>query len=124
MLVGLEQEPLDAFTWQKEQLPARKFNKLCPRGLVLLEIKSKISECRDRQISWSNSLLNGALQDTEIPQGRQEALCDASDSRLRPLAACLSCIHPFLECALELVHVDVGDALSLQRKQNLGHGVM
>jgi hypothetical protein len=55
---GLKLDPLG---WQEEQPPVRKLNQLCPRWLVLLEIKGEIGERRDRQVSRRDSLLDGTL---------------------------------------------------------------
>jgi hypothetical protein len=41
------------------------------KGLVLLQVKGKKSERRNRQVGWGDALLGRALQDAEVPQGRK-----------------------------------------------------
>ena len=69
--MGLEQEPFDAFTGQKEQPPVGMLNELGSRGLVLLQIEHDVGEGCHRHIGRCDPLVNRPLEDTEIPQGRQ-----------------------------------------------------
>jgi hypothetical protein len=47
-------------------------------------VKGKIGECRDRQVRWSDSLLDRALQDAEIPprEGVERFLFEAHQQKL------------------------------------------
>ena len=68
-LVGLEQEPFDTFTGQKEQPPVRMFDQLRSRGLMLLQVKRHVGESFDGQESRCDPLMNRPLEDSEVPQG-------------------------------------------------------
>ena len=48
VLVGLEQEPLDAFPGQEEQLPVGVLDELGPRRLVLLQVEHDVGKGRRR----------------------------------------------------------------------------
>src|ERR1700757_3323380 len=77
---------------------------------MLFQVEGDVCKRLDREKRRSDSFLGSAFEDAEIAQSRQQFLCNAEDSRLRPSANRLSLFHPSFYWTLEIMDTDVYQA--------------
>ena len=100
LLVGLEQEPLDALTGQEEEPPVGVLDELGTGGLVLLQVEHDVGERRHREVGRGDPLVDRPLEYAEVPEGREEPLGDPAGRLLRPFALGLALGYPVRRAAV------------------------